>query len=300
MTSELSKADLDKLLQKRLTDNAASGAASGASSSASGIASGIANGTADDNPQDPALPNFANPIKPKKTKKIKEKPISETGWSLDDFRFPACILSVGKPRSGKTYLTRFLLTYFCKTDPVFKGGLVMTGSRDLNDDYDFLPSKAIINGYDEDLLKRHVDKLQAYRKRTGQPPPASFIVFDDLLGKLQGSAFFNNFISIYRHLNITIFINVQYMKTRASNTLLRECVKYAFVFKTTTKISLQCIYEVIGQLFDSFEEFKAHFLKVTSKPHAACLYIADRDNPEENYFEAIAPEHYKQQQIEFE
>lgn len=235
----------------------------------------------------------------KKPKKIKEEPIPETGWSMDYFRFPAIILSVGKPRSGKTYNTRYMLTHFCKKNPIFKGGLVFTGSRDLNDDYDFLPSKAIINGYDEDILKRYVAKLEAHRKQTGSPPPASFIVFDDLLGKLQGSAFFNNFISIYRHLNITVFINVQYVKNRASNTLLRECIRYAFVWNTASKISLQCIYEVIGQLFDSFEEFKKRFFFATHEKHAACLYIADRDDPDENYYISIAPENFKQYQIDF-
>lgn len=287
---ELSKAQIAELIKMQQEENAKNGSANTSNTLHNDTAANANSHT----------PNFADPIKPKKKpKKVKEEPISETGWSMDDFRFPACILSVGKPKSGKTYNTRFLLTYFCKTKPVFKGGLVMTGSRDLNEDYDFLPEKAIINGYDEELLKRHVAKLEAYRKRTGNPPPASFIVFDDILGRLQGSAFFNNFISIYRHLNITVFINVQYMKTRASNTLLRECIKYAFIFKTTTKISLQCIYEVIGQSFDSFEEFKEIFMKATNEPHAACLYIADRNDKHENYFTSIAPEDYRQQQIEF-
>ena len=300
---KISPKDLDDLIKSQ---GAAQGAAQGANNAnnanephdgSSGNTFNPFNSLHDANGTNNA--NSAPDAKRKKVKKVKEKPISETGWSMDDFRFPACILSVGKPKSGKTYNTRFMISYFSKDEPIFKGGLVFTGSRDLNDDYDFLPPKAIINGYDEDILQRYVAKLEAYRKQTGNPPPASFIVFDDLLGKLQGSAFFNNFISIYRHLNITVFINVQYVKNRASNTLLRECIKYAFVWNTTTKNSLQCLYEVIGQLFDSYEEFKRRLLKATHEKHAACLYIADRDDPNQNYFESIAPEDYKQHQIEF-
>jgi hypothetical protein len=235
-----------------------------------------------------------------KTKKQQPEPeLPNEDWDMDYFRFPACILSVGKPKSGKTYNTRFLLTYFSHTKKIFKGGLVFTGSRDLNDDYDFLPVKAIINGYDEDVLKRYVENIEQYRKRTGQAPPASFIVFDDLLGKLTGSNYFNSFVSIYRHLNITIFINVQYMKTKASNTLLRETISYAFIWNTKTKNSIDSIYEVVGQLFDSKEDFKKHFFETTKAKHAAMLYIATRDELQNNYYETIAPENFKKIRIDF-
>ena len=284
---KLSPNDIEELIKAR-DPNATSGQIGNATS-----------GLANDGMNERFISGLDGETHKKKPKKIKEEPVPETGWATDYFRFPAIILSVGKPRSGKTYNTRYMLTYFCKTNPIFKGGLVFTGSRDLNDDYDFLPSKAIINGYDEDVLKRYVAKLEAYRKQTGNPPPASFIVFDDLLGKLQGSAFFNSFISIYRHLNITVFINVQYVKNRGSNTLLRECIRYAFVWNTTSKISLQCVYEVIGQLFDSFEDFKEAFFITTHEKHAACLYIADRDDPDQNYYSSIAPADFKQHQIDF-
>lgn len=235
-------------------------------------------------------------------KKIKEKKRKETpdeGWDMSFFQFPCCILSLGKSKSGKSYNTSYLLNYFTIEEPVFHGGIVMLGSQGLNEDYDFLPKKCIINGYQEEILQNYVAKLKKYRETHNKPPPASFLVLDDLMGQLNNSQWFQNFISTYRHYNITVFLNVQFLKSRASSTLLREQVSYAFIFNTKTKNTIDALYDCFGQLFNSYEEFKQHFLQTSKERYSCMLYIADRDELEHNYYKYMGPINFKPKKISF-
>lgn len=204
------------------------------------------------------------------------------------FQHPCMILSIGKSKSGKTYNTRFLLDYWLRQKRYFKWGIVFVGSKDLNDDYDFLPNHTIVNGYDEDLLMAYLDKLKKI-KNSGKVLPPSFIVFDDLLGKLQSSKKFDNFVSLFRHYNITVFLNNQFLTNRTSSTIVREQTNYAFLWKTSSRHTIEAIYNWWGGLrFANYNEFKAHFLRATKKRYA-CMLWHSNEEIENNFLSYMSP-----------
>lgn len=219
----------------------------------------------------------------KRTPKKKKK----SGWSLDDMEFPSLIMSIGKSKRGKSYLTRYLITYFSVVKPVFKGGIIFCATKELNDDWKQFPEKSIITGYTDDKLRAWTDRLKE-RHEQGKRVP-TFIVFDDLLGVLQKSKYFDHFMSIFRHYHVTVFLNNQYLASAASSTLSREQTNYLFAFKSETTRTNKCLYEWFGQLFETYEEFKQVFRERTKEPHAAMLYIEDQEDKDKNYYSFRAP-----------
>ncbi len=239
----------------------------------------------------------ARASKPKEKKATKSK--KSDGWSLDKIEFPTCILSIGKSKRGKSYLTRYLLDYFCVRKPVFKAGIVFVGTKGLNNDWDMMPDKAVITGYSEEKLKMWLAKLMQIKKSGKEIH--TFIVFDDLLGKLEKSSYFDNFLSTYRHYNVSVFLNNQYLASSSSGTLLREQTEYLFAFRTAAKRTITCLYDWFGQLFDSEKEFKKTFMEQTAEDHTAMLFIEGEEDVHENYlaFTAPGPDEFKPVKLVF-
>jgi hypothetical protein len=73
----------------------------------------------------------------------------------------------------------------------------------------------IINDFCEKLEKKYGKQIKKNEKEGRDATygvPASFIVFDDIMSLInQKSGEFKNFISIFRHYNITLFISTQYI-----------------------------------------------------------------------------------------
>lgn len=220
--------------------------------------------------------------KPKKKKNSK--------FEVADMQFPAIILNIGKCGRGKSHLTRYLLQYFTLKKPVFSGGIVFSGSLGLNDDYAFLPEKHVFANYSDEILKKYLEHLHKKREQLGTKMPHTFIVFDDLLGKLQGSQFFLNFISTYRHYNVTIFVNNQYLASAASGTQLRELTTYLFAFQTSTHRTISCLYEWYGGDCGSLADFKKMFAEKTPDHHSAMLFIDKEEDIDRKFISFKAPE----------
>lgn len=215
----------------------------------------------------------------------KETPV----FDMDDMIFPSIMLMVGKPRKGKTHLIRYLVRYFSLEKPVFKFGLCMTGSY-YNDDYDYLPNRCIMKGYDPDVLKKYHEKLITLREQTPQDQmPANFIILDDVLGQLNNDGYFQNVISCHRHTNTTIILASQYLASRASSTNIREYTNYAFLFSTKAASALKQYHSWFGTDFDTIEEYKRHFEACTREKHACMLFIEGEDDPLKNYIQFMAP-----------
>ena len=195
------------------------------------------------------------------------------------FSEPNLIVMCGKSKSGKSYLLRSLLTLACKKG-LFSFGLVFCQTK-FNDGYNFLPDKYVIAGYNEEVLKKYLKKLEEYQQRTRKKPPHSFVIFDDIMGSVKNSDVFKKFISTYRHYNITVLICVQYVS--GLNTLGREQISYAFIFPQSTSRSIKLLYDAIGGEFESEKDF-SHFLKKqTKEQYMSLFYTADGGSMEEKF-----------------
>ena len=204
----------------------------------------------------------------------------------------------GKSGRGKSYFIRFLLSDML-TNGKLKFGLVFTRTK-FNKDYAFLPDKRVIEGYNEDILKKYVNNLRKIAEKDGSVEP-NFIIFDDLVGVLNNSTqWFSNFMSTFRHTNTTIFIAVQYLPGRnAVSPLMREQTNYAIMFQSRTKRTLENLFENYGGLFDSADEFKQYFLNATQEKYTAMLYSERIDYIEDNYVTIMAPEDYPKMIFKF-
>jgi hypothetical protein len=205
---------------------------------------------------------------------------------------------VGKSGKGKSYFVRYLLTDRLSRG-IWKFGLVFTRTK-FNDDYSFLPDKRVLEGYDENILRKYINNLRSIRKEKGKIEP-NFIVFDDLQGILNNSTnYFNNFLSTFRHTNTNILVCNQYLAGKnAVSTLAREQTNYAILFQSRTRRTLENLYESYGGLFPTLDAFKQYFLKATKEPYSAMLYSEDVDTLEENYITIMAPEDYPEMEFDF-
>jgi hypothetical protein len=234
----------------------------------------------------------------KKTKEVSKVP--NKLFSMEDFVFPNVSLFVGKPKRGKSYTMRYLIQYFTIAEPIFKFIKVFTGSY-FNGDYDYLPDKAINKGYNADDLRAYHNKLIAMREKVGQDAmPQNCIVFDDILGQLSNDQVFQQVISTFRHTNTTIFLATQYINSKASSTNIKEYANYCFLYKTQAKKTIEVYHDWFGsELFDSIDDFKAHFKKQTKEPFTACLYIESNETLDNNFLRFRSPETYVNYKIDF-
>jgi hypothetical protein len=206
-------------------------------------------------------------------------------------QFPTLILLLGKSKSGKSHLTKYLLQYYTLEKPIWQFGLCLTGSP-YNHEYTFLPDHAV-HEYNEDILESYINELKTRKDESkGEKMPASFLILDDCLGLISKTAAWQNLLSTYRHLNITIFLSVQYLKTEASSTLVREQAGIVCAFKSTNINVINCLYDYFGsELFESVKDFKARYSACTSEKYHCMLYIADDalSSSNKNFLSFTAP-----------
>lgn len=208
------------------------------------------------------------------------------------------VLTCGSSRSGKTYAMKSLLSTLIFKYKHFKRGFVFEGSKGLNSDWAWVPDQWRFDGYKDsqlngicELLKKQKDSLPE-----GKELPATFIVFDDLLGILSKSKFFVHFLSIYRHYNISIFLNTQQLKNGI--TIIREQTTIALLFDTDQQI--KSYYDCFGTRYsDNKNEFIEEFRRIVDpKTHTGMLVIAGVVK-EHNYLAYKAPSNFKPYPVMF-
>ena len=211
---------------------------------------------------------------------------------------PQFNLFVGKSHSGKSYLMRYLLHYGLSNE-YFKFGVCFQGSKDMNNDFtSFLPKKSVVE-YSDRALEAYINQLKAHKlslKNEGKEAemPRSFIVFDDIIGQLTKSRYSSHFFSLYRHLNITVFMATQYLASDASSTLVRQQTSYGFFFKSSNINSTDMIHSWFGGCSKmNLKDFTAMFDRITKEKHACMLYIDGENDENNNYLRFIAPENFK-------
>lgn len=214
-----------------------------------------------------------------------------------NFKYPQVTVCVGKPKRGKSYAVRWMILKNTIDKKIFKYGIVFTKTK-FNGDFNYIPDEYVYENYDPEILEQYLDGIKQQQKI--QP---SFIIFDDIQGVIEANdPVLTSLIACHRHYKISIFFCFQYIYGRGSTPVLRECTTNAILFNSKGDRTLRALYENFGQLFDSYNDFKEYFLKCTSEPYTAMLYIQDLDHIEDNYLQFKAPpnmEKYKHIKLDF-
>ena len=210
-----------------------------------------------------------------------------------------CLLFVGACGKGKSNAMRYLLLKNLVDRKFFQFGLVFSNTKYSNE-YDFLPDKYVIEGYNEDILRKYLDKLGKYKKEHGEVPP-NFVIFEDLIGLLNAKTnpFLISFFGTHRHLSCHVALLTQHLNT-GSSTLLREITTHALCWNSKQMNTMESIWLNYGQLFDNFEHFKRNFLDITKEQYSAMLYLQENDELNDNYFIFKAPDMTKFKKIKVE
>ena len=189
------------------------------------------------------------------------------------------ILNLGKTNSGKSNNTKYLILKHSLDKKEFKFGIVFVSTK-FNGQYDYLPEKYVYEGYQENVLKNYMESLRKMREETGKKLPKNFVIFDDLVGLLDSrDNYLTHIHTVARHTSTFFIHNIQYIN--AINPTIRENIELVYMYRSTTKNTINNLYENFGQLFDTYKEFKNFFLNALGK-YQALLYIQNRDN--NNYF----------------
>ena len=79
------------------------------------------------------------------------------------------------------------------------------------------------------------------------------------------SKFMSEFLSTYRHYNITCITATQYIYKIPP--LFREQADIAIMFEQNTEKSIKACFETYGQHFENYKKWKNYLMKHTSKPY---------------------------------
>lgn len=229
-------------------------------------------------------------------KEFKQLPVSRNAdmFRQKDPTAGQLFVFVGKSERGKTHFIRWLVQdQMTRPHKPLKFGLVFVKTK-FKHSYSFVPDDRVIQGYDEEILRKYVENLEAIYEEEGSLPP-NFIIFDDLVGILNNQTqWFINFISTYRHFNISIFIAVQYLTGRhAVSPIMREQTTFAIMFNSKTHRTIQNLWEAFGQLFETVKEFREYLFSNTEPktvgPYVCLVYKEAEDEVEKNYIPMRAP-----------
>ena len=135
-----------------------------------------------------------------------------------DIQIPSLIIIAGKPKSGKSYLIKYLMYQMRKK---FDYGIVFTRTQ-FTHDMNYISPEYVHNNYYEDKLK-NLMKIQSEVVRMGLNKQA-FVLFDDCLSTEFSSQLFIDLITQHRHFKITPILSTQYLFKL--NPTIRECASY--------------------------------------------------------------------------
>ena len=203
---------------------------------------------------------------------------------------------IGTSLSGKSYTLRYLLSEMLLKRKL-KFGIVFTTTKH-NDGYNWLPDDYVYGSFTKARLESYINWLKKIKKEKGSIPE-NFIVLDDCINSLpQGEKWWNEFLSTYRHFNITLFVTTQHINR--CQPLFREQASFAYIFQLHTLGSIKACYESYGQLFRTIKAFQAFIEKHTEKEYQ-CVVWAKEAKPivAQKYKTLKAPVRKKEITFEF-
>ena len=189
--------------------------------------------------------------------------------SINIFNQPNLHVLIGRSRSGKSYLIKYLISQ-CLENKIFKFGIVICPSK-FNGDYNFLPDKYVYEGNTEIILEKYLTFITTKYK---DKIPNNFIIFDDCLGNLHDkSELFISFISRYRHFKCSVFITSQY--TNLLSTLIRQQMSYCWIIgHVQNELSYKALYNCCGQICNNYNDCVETIDNITSVQYQAMVYDA--------------------------
>lgn len=144
-----------------------------------------------------------------------------------------CFMSIisASCNSGKTYLIKYL-TYELLKQNYFD---IVSVICPTTDDYDWIESRYLFPFFTEELLSEIMKRQMKNRKRL-------LLIFDDCIGSVNwNSRIMQEFITRYRHYNISVFIATQY--TNKIPPFVREIANNVFIFNQTTKRAIEAVHD---------------------------------------------------------
>lgn len=190
----------------------------------------------------------------------------------DDPNTPSVIvLAIGQSMSGKSHLVQNIIKRKILQGQ-FKAGIVFSKTK-FNGGYDWMGNQnLVIQGYDANMFKRYLRKLENYRKSHNNRPLCNYVVFDDLGMSIDwNDPFISSFIAGPRHWGCSVFICVQYAKGLIY-PIVREQSTNVFLFQQFTDDSMIATYKAFGSKLGDYKKFISELNQITSQPYH-CLTV---------------------------
>jgi hypothetical protein len=212
-------------------------------------------------------------------------------------KIPAVFAMVGAPKSGKTWCMKHLLINLLLSGEL-QFGMVFTGTKFTNQ-FDFITDdNLIVSGFNASVLKTYLQKLKAYRLKTGKPAKA-FLVFDDMVGQVPWETdLILHLFTTYRWYGLTIFLSTQYIYK--INPTVRTVADYAFIWAQDNKRCYDAIYETFGLMFDDEKKFRHTLDAIVQEQYACMFYNKEKRNMGERYQAYKAPDNIPEVKFQFQ
>jgi hypothetical protein len=221
-------------------------------------------------------------------------------FDLSKIKDHKTIVIVGRRGTGKTTLITDILYHKRK----LPAGLVVSGTEAGNGYYrKFVPDSFIYEQYDEDVIKRLIDR-QTNLKKLKAKHSDCFLLLDDCLFKpsIMRSETMRFLFMNGRHFSLMVVLAAQYLMDIPA--AVRSNTDYIFVFNDPILANRKRFYDHYFGIFASFAEFQAVYQSCTadfdclvldntvqsSNPQECCFwYKADVHKP----FKIGAPEYWR-------
>ncbi len=192
---------------------------------------------------------------------------------LMDYDAPT-IISFGKRRSGKSWITRDCLELLKERYPF---GLVMSGTAHNGFWQHHIPDAYIYDHYDPRVLAKLLGRqmklvlaMQNHPELQELINPEVFVILDDIIHDkaVRYDPVLTSFFTFGRHFKITIFICSQYAK--GINPTLRGNCDLVFMYKQRQEMQEKSLFEDFAELMkrDAFDELMK---TATREPHACVI-----------------------------
>jgi hypothetical protein len=163
----------------------------------------------------------------------------------------------GLQGGGKSHLIRYIIY---ENQKKFDWGIVFSNTGFLADNFEYIDKQFIHSKYDEFTLS-NLKSIHEQLVEKGKKP-SGFVIFDDcLFGKQWRSEEFLSLMTQLWHYGITCIISCQY--PQAIPPVFCSNAFQVAIFNITSKPTIEALYNLYRQMFDSYTDFKKYLLENT-------------------------------------
>ena len=189
-----------------------------------------------------------------------------------EFETPFLISCIAKRGSGKSVLTKYLVRHWIG-EGLFQEVFAFTNTNEVNNEYDYLKKKNILDRFDEKKLVKLMEiqkkAIKKYGKKSNKVKKI-LIIMDDIIGSLdKGSKALREIITQGRHYMISLILNIQISKKEISPEF-KQNSDY-FLVGYNNRSSYKALYDEF-QFDGNLSQF-CEFLHNNVTDHNFVLYI---------------------------